>query len=70
MANEAASAEEAPPPALEPALLDPPQLPKPDPAQKAMKEPAKAQTPVANMDANKGDASWACCLEVAENIIF
>ncbi|XP_067350893.1 nuclear receptor corepressor 1 isoform X2 [Channa argus] len=58
MANEAASvaAEEAPPPAPEPALPDPPQLPKPDLAQKAMKEPAKAQTPVANMDANKAGA--------------
>uniref|UniRef100_A0A3Q1HZG1 Nuclear receptor corepressor 1 n=1 Tax=Anabas testudineus TaxID=64144 RepID=A0A3Q1HZG1_ANATE len=58
MANEAASvaAEEAPPPAPEPALPDPPQLSKPDPAQKAMKENAKAQTPVANMDANKAGA--------------
>lgn len=59
MANEAASvaAEEAPPPAPEPALPDPPQLPKTDPAQKSMKETAKAQTPVANMDANKGESS-------------
>ncbi|XP_029030546.1 nuclear receptor corepressor 1 isoform X10 [Betta splendens] len=58
MANEAASvaAEEAPPPAPEPALPDPPQLPKSDPAQKSMKENAKAQTPVANMDANKAGA--------------
>ena len=55
MANEAASvaAEEAPPPTSEPALPDPPQLPKGDP-QKAMKEPAKPQTPVASLDANKG----------------
>uniref|UniRef100_A0A3Q3W1Z9 Uncharacterized protein n=1 Tax=Mola mola TaxID=94237 RepID=A0A3Q3W1Z9_MOLML len=55
MANEAASvaAEEAPPPTSEPALPDPPQLPKGDPAQKAMKEPAKPQTPIASLDANK-----------------
>ncbi|XP_071382038.1 nuclear receptor corepressor 1 isoform X1 [Centroberyx affinis] len=55
MANEAASvvAEEAPPPAPEPALAEPPQLPKADPAQKAMKEATKPQTPVAAMDANK-----------------
>lgn len=60
MANEAATvaAEEAPPPAPEPVLPDPPQLPKPDQAQKAMKEPAK--TPVASMDANKGESSWTC----------
>ncbi|KAM4726726.1 nuclear receptor corepressor 1 isoform 3-T3 [Anableps anableps] len=54
MANEAASvaAEDTPPPATEPALPDPPQLPKSDQAQKAMKEPAKSLTPVA-ADANK-----------------
>lgn len=56
------AAEEAPPSAPEPALPDPSQLPKSDPAQRAMKEPAKAQTPVTNMDANKGDASWACTI--------
>ncbi|XP_028278365.1 nuclear receptor corepressor 1 isoform X2 [Parambassis ranga] len=58
MANEAASvaAEEAPPPASEPALPDPPQLPKSDPAQKSMKEPTKPQTPVSSMDANKAGA--------------
>uniref|UniRef100_A0AAX7VUH9 SANT domain-containing protein n=1 Tax=Astatotilapia calliptera TaxID=8154 RepID=A0AAX7VUH9_ASTCA len=41
MANEAASvaAEEAPHTAPEPSLPDPPQFPKTDPAQKAMKEP-------------------------------
>ncbi|XP_041864022.1 nuclear receptor corepressor 1 isoform X2 [Melanotaenia boesemani] len=56
MANEAASvaAEEAPPSASEPALPDPPQLPKSDTAQKGMKEPAKALTPVA--DTNKAGA--------------
>lgn len=56
MANEAASvaAEEAPPSATELALPDPAQLSKPDSTQKAMKEPAKPQTPVASMDANKG----------------
>lgn len=60
MANEAASvaAEEAPPTAPEAALPDPPQLPKADPAQKSMRENAKAQTAVANMDANKGESSW------------
>lgn len=59
MANEAASvaAEEAPPSAPEPALPDPPQLPKQDP-QKALKEPAKPQTPTASMDANKGEYLW------------
>ncbi|KAK1882571.1 hypothetical protein KUDE01_023352, partial [Dissostichus eleginoides] len=58
MANEAASvaAEETPPPAPEPALPDPPLLPKPDPMQKSLKEPAKPQTPVASMDANKAGA--------------
>ncbi|KAM9728714.1 nuclear receptor corepressor 1 isoform 4-T4 [Menidia menidia] len=58
MANEAASvaAEEAPPPASEPALPDPPQLPKSEPAQKAMKEPAKPLTPVASADSNKAGA--------------
>ncbi|KAJ4930394.1 hypothetical protein JOQ06_019398, partial [Pogonophryne albipinna] len=58
MANEAASvaAEEVPPPAPEPALPDPPLLPKPDPMQKSLKEPAKPQTPVASMDANKAGA--------------
>lgn len=68
MANEAASvaAEEAPPPAPEPALPDPPQLPKSDPMQKSMKEPAKPQTPVASMDANKGESS----LEVVENVVL
>lgn len=57
MANEAASvaAEEAPPPAAESALPDPPQLSKSDAAHKAVKEPAKAQTPVGSMDANKGE---------------
>lgn len=70
MANEAASvaAEEAPPPASEPALPDPPQLAKPDSAQKALKEPAK--TPVASMDANKGESSWACSVEVVEIFFF
>lgn len=69
MANEAASvaAEEAPPTAPEPSLPDPPQFPKTDPAQKAMKEPTKPQTPVASMDAAKGEYSqdrvWGleCC---------
>ncbi|XP_012726673.2 nuclear receptor corepressor 1 isoform X1 [Fundulus heteroclitus] len=58
MANEAASvaAEDTPPPASEPALPDPPQLPKSDQAQKAMKEPAKSLTPVA-ADANKAGAA-------------
>lgn len=62
MANEAASvaAEEAPPTATEPGLSDPLQLSKPDPAQKAMKEPAKPQTPIASMDANKGKSPWEC----------
>ncbi|XP_007545877.1 nuclear receptor corepressor 1 isoform X5 [Poecilia formosa] len=57
MANEAASvaAEDTPPPASEPALPDPPQLPKSDQAQKGMKEPAKSLTPVA-ADANKAGA--------------
>ena len=69
MANEAASvaAEEAPPHAPEPALPDPPQLPKADPAQKSMKEPAKPQTPVASMDANKGEYSRGCSLEGFKN---
>lgn len=55
MANEAASvaAEEAPATATESGLPDTPQLPKSE-AQKAMKDPAKPQTPVASMDANKG----------------
>ena len=66
MANEAASvaAEETPPPAAETALPDPQQLPKSDPAQKAMKESVKPQTPVASMDANKGESSLGCPLEV------
>lgn len=66
MANEAASvaAEEAPPPLPEPAMPEPQQLPKPDSMQKSMKEPAKPQTPVASMDANKGESSWGCSLEV------
>ncbi|CAB1456003.1 unnamed protein product [Pleuronectes platessa] len=57
MANEAATvaAEEAPPSSSEPALPDPPQLPKADPAQRAMKEGAK--TPVSAMDANKAGAA-------------
>uniref|UniRef100_A0A673BBP5 Nuclear receptor corepressor 1 n=1 Tax=Sphaeramia orbicularis TaxID=375764 RepID=A0A673BBP5_9TELE len=57
MANEAASvaSEEAPPPAPEPPLVDPPQLPKADPAQKGLKEPTKPQTPLGSMDASKGD---------------
>ncbi|KAM4547007.1 nuclear receptor corepressor 1 isoform 3-T3 [Fundulus diaphanus] len=57
MANEAASvaAEDTPPPASEPALPDPPQFPKSDQAQKAMKEPAKSLTPIA-ADANKAGA--------------
>uniref|UniRef100_A0A3P9NJB4 Nuclear receptor corepressor 1 n=1 Tax=Poecilia reticulata TaxID=8081 RepID=A0A3P9NJB4_POERE len=57
MANEAASvaAEDTPLPASEPALPDPPQLPKSDQAQKGMKEPAKSLTPVA-ADANKAGA--------------
>lgn len=68
MANEAASvaAEEAPPTAPEPALPDPPQLPKSDPMLKSMKEPAKPQTPVASMDANKGESSWRRSLWVVE----
>lgn len=55
MANEAASvaAEEAPATATELGLPDTPQLPKSE-AQKAMKEPAKPQTLVSSMDANKG----------------
>ncbi|KAM9384950.1 nuclear receptor corepressor 1 isoform 2-T2 [Pholidichthys leucotaenia] len=59
MANGAASvaAEEAPPSVSEPALTDPPQLSKPDPAQKGMKEPVKPQTPVASMDASKAGAA-------------
>lgn len=65
MANEAASvaAEEAPPPTSEPALPDPLQLPKGDPAQKAMKEPAKPQTPIASLDANKGNHLLYCIVE-------
>lgn len=57
MANEAASvaAEDTPPPASEPALPDPSQLPKSEQAQKGMKEPAKSLTPVA-ADANKAGA--------------
>lgn len=72
MANEAASvaAEETPPPAAETALPDPQQLPKSDPAQKAMKESAKPQTPVASMDANKGESSLGCPLEVVQNIFL
>lgn len=56
MANEAASvaAEEAPPTANDSGLPDPQQLSKSDPAQKAMKEPTKPQTPVSSMDGNKG----------------
>lgn len=56
MANEAASvaAEDTPPPASEPALPDPSQLPKSEQAQKGMKELAKSLTPVA-ADANKGE---------------
>lgn len=52
MANEAASvaAEEAPPPALESAVADPPQLSKSDPAQKGPKEANKPGTPVASVD--------------------
>ena len=70
MANEAATvaAEEAPPSSSEPALPDPPQLPKADPAQRAMKEGAK--TPVSAMDANKGELSWACSLEVVEDMLL
>lgn len=49
------AAEEAPATATESGLPDTPQLPKSE-AQKAMKEPAKPQTPVASMDANKGTA--------------
>lgn len=72
MANEAASvaAEETPPPAAETALPDPQQLPKSDPAQKAMKESVKPQTPVASMDANKGESSLGCPLEVVQNIFL
>lgn len=56
MANEAASvaADEAPPTATDPSLQDPSQLTKSDPAQKAIKEHAKPQTPIASVDANKG----------------
>ncbi|XP_078786527.1 nuclear receptor corepressor 1 isoform X9 [Oryzias latipes] len=56
MANEAASvaAEEAPPPALEPAVADPPQLSKSDPAQKGPKEANKPGTPVASVDTKAG----------------
>lgn len=56
MANEAASvaADEAPPTTTDPSLPDPPQLTKSDPAQKAIKEPAKPQTPIASVDASKG----------------
>ncbi|XP_057676398.1 nuclear receptor corepressor 1 isoform X5 [Corythoichthys intestinalis] len=56
MANEAATvaAEEAPPPASEAAVPDPPQLPKSDAAQKSMKEPTKPPTPVASLDAKAG----------------
>uniref|UniRef100_A0A1A8IAE5 Nuclear receptor co-repressor 1 n=1 Tax=Nothobranchius kuhntae TaxID=321403 RepID=A0A1A8IAE5_NOTKU len=58
MANETASvaAEDAPPPAPESAPPDPSQLPNSDQAQKAMKEPAKALTPVTSADANKAGA--------------
>ncbi|XP_077597171.1 nuclear receptor corepressor 1 isoform X1 [Stigmatopora nigra] len=53
MANEAATvaAEEAPPPASEAAVPDPPQLPKSDGSQKTTKEPTKPPTPVASMEA-------------------
>lgn len=70
MANEAASvaAEEAPPSASDSALPDPPQLSKSDPAQKAMREPSKPQTPIASMDANKGECSWRCSLEAVRNM--
>lgn len=56
MANEAASvaADEAPPTATDPSLPDPPQLTKSDSAQKAIKEPAKPQTPIASVDPSKG----------------
>uniref|UniRef100_A0A673BA37 Nuclear receptor corepressor 1 n=1 Tax=Sphaeramia orbicularis TaxID=375764 RepID=A0A673BA37_9TELE len=59
MANEAASvaSEEAPPPAPEPPLVDPPQLPKADPAQKGLKEPTKPQTPLGSMDASKAGSA-------------
>ncbi|XP_068186569.1 nuclear receptor corepressor 1 isoform X2 [Antennarius striatus] len=63
MANEAASvaAEEAPPPASEPALPDPPHLPKSDAAQKTMKDmkDAKPQTPGASVDASKAGTGEA-----------
>lgn len=56
MANEAASvaAEEAPSASTESALADPPQPPKSDPAQKAVKETAKLQTPITSVETNKG----------------
>ncbi|XP_061753947.1 nuclear receptor corepressor 1 isoform X3 [Nerophis ophidion] len=58
MANEAATvaAEEAPPPASEAAVPDPPVLPKSDTAQKSMKEPVKPPTPVASLDAKAAAA--------------
>ncbi|XP_077402236.1 nuclear receptor corepressor 1 isoform X4 [Vanacampus margaritifer] len=56
MANEAATmaSEEAPPPASEAAVPDPPQLPKSDTAQKSIKEPTKPPTPVASLDTKAG----------------
>ncbi|XP_061608509.1 nuclear receptor corepressor 1 isoform X4 [Phyllopteryx taeniolatus] len=58
MANEAATvaAEEAPPPASEGGVADPPQLPKSDPAQRSIKEPMKPPTPVASLDAKAGES--------------
>lgn len=57
MANEAATvaAEETTPSAQESGVPDPPQLPRTDPAQKAMKDAAK--TPLSALDTTKGDSS-------------
>lgn len=70
MANEAASvaADEGPPTATDPSLTDPPQLTKSDLAHKAIKEPAKLQTPVASVDASKG-ILFSCHLKMKMSLV-